>query len=206
TLSHIDQFHREEKAQVDLEISIENGILDINKFTQKIWDKSYTELLKNSVMDSRFMNQEFIDQLEGSENLYGDIIEVFSSTLLGITVGPEIEGMDIYTLYFGNHNYDTNGGSGLEHIIQQHLENQFENWGYDSSKKVYKFLLETLRDNKNYKFQPDSHKKGGSLIYKVVDEYGNNQILKIIISRYRFIVTAYPLNYNRGLKLYNQLN
>ncbi|MEJ2251394.1 MAG: hypothetical protein P8Y97_17295, partial [Candidatus Lokiarchaeota archaeon] len=190
TLSHIDQFHREEKAQVDLEISIENGILDINKFTQKIWDKFYSELLVDSCKVSQDTDQQYISELRTQD------IKLNEEEIIWITKNSEGK---IIWLELGQHNYiNPDKGAGLEHLYQKHTIGQFERWGFKSPEAIAKFLLEIISDTKQ---NPHTDKKGW-IVYEVKTSLGT-QYLAFQIGSNGFIVTARPYKYRDGIKLFN---
>ncbi|MFW9970954.1 MAG: hypothetical protein ACFFDF_12220 [Candidatus Odinarchaeota archaeon] len=177
----------------------------LNEFTKSVWGKSYNELLAEVARDNRFMDTLLIEELQNIVLHDGGRVDLKLEELIGVVRGPNIEGNNLFYLNPGYHDFDTESGSGLVHIVARHLtRSQFKKWGINSPKELASFLLETIANNMDRRFKPDLKKGGGEILYKVVDKKGNNQVLKMIVSSDRFIVSAMTIkSYKKGLDLFN---
>ncbi|MEJ2250239.1 MAG: hypothetical protein P8Y97_11365, partial [Candidatus Lokiarchaeota archaeon] len=221
TLSHIDQFHREEKVQADLDISTENGILDINSFIHDIWGKSYTELLVESVRIDKFFDLNLMTEIY---NKFGYHID--EKMLIGITRPLQILDIDGNRMNnfgpiwidVGAENYDrTHSGNGFEHVIQEH-SNDFNDYRSDlkTSKDINNFLFKIInmqtgviveQNDWQYKIAYRLLDQDGDVR---LDQNGNPQFFSFILwkNENNKIHTAFPYfpQYNPNLNiLFNNL-
>ena len=151
----------------------------LNEITNEIWGKSYNNILVEFLRSNEYWTENLLNSLRNLEGIEinGRIVSFSEERIIGIVDKDD----RVIWLELGNEEV------GLIHIWNEHMEEQFEDWGIENKKELVNLILWTIKNHNPFEINTYNDRHTYEIKYN-----GINRKITIVISKNGFIVSAWP--------------